>query len=129
MQTFDNYTSDPVMIAARTILEGKETQLNEKSGIYPVVGKYIFFVEDQELYQLSPYKLLAEKKQLAKYFDSGSNWKSVLVAWGVDLFEIGAIEKPYGRTIHDERDDRDALAKWYVVNSPYKGITHLAMIQ
>jgi hypothetical protein len=43
----------------------------------------------------------------------------VSVAWGTDLLEIGALESP--------KDISDA-EQWYVVNSSYKGITHLALV-
>jgi hypothetical protein len=99
--------------------------LDEAANITPVKGKYIFFIEDHELYQLSPYKLLATLKvgrtlePLMSLVNSGSDWKAVSVARGEDLVEIGALKSP---------QDSDEVAQWYVVNSIYKGITHLALI-
>jgi hypothetical protein len=100
--------------------------LEEAANIKPVQGKYIFFIQDRELYQLDPYKLLAKtdfdrisSSKLMSHMKLGSEWKAVSVAWGTDLLEIGALESP--------KDISDA-EQWYVVNSSYKGITHLALV-
>jgi len=103
----------------------EDVSLDEAANITPVKGKYIFFIEDRELYQLSPYKLLATLQvgrtlePLMSLVNSGSDWKAVSVARGEDLVEIGALKSP---------QDSDEVAQWYVVNSMYKGITHLALI-
>jgi hypothetical protein len=103
----------------------EDVSLDEAANITPVKAKYIFFIEDRELYQLSPYKLLATLKvgrtlePLMSLVNSGSDWKAVSVARGEDLVEIGALKSP---------QDSDEVAQWYVVNSIYKGITHLALI-
>jgi len=111
------------------IFEGTEVEgetLEEAAKITPVKGKYIFFIQDRELYQLDPYKMLAKTDsdriahdKLMSYVKLGSDWKAVSVAWGTDLLEIGALESP--------KDISDA-EQWYVVNSSYKGITHLALV-
>ena len=100
--------------------------LEEAANIKPVQGKYIFFIQDRELYQLDPYKLVAKtdfdkisNSKLMSHMKLGSDWKTVSVAWGTDLIEIGALESP--------KDISDA-EQWYVVPHLYDKVTHLALV-
>jgi hypothetical protein len=111
------------------IFESAEVQgesLEEAANIKPVQGKYIFFIQDRELYQLDPYKLVAKtdfdkisNSKLMSHMKLGSDWKTVSVAWGTDLIEIGALESP--------KDISDA-EQWYVVPHLYDKVTHLALV-
>jgi hypothetical protein len=119
----DAYAQRPIRIEG-TEVEGET--LEEAANIKPVQGKYIFFIQDRELYQLDPYKLLAKtdfdrisSSKLMSHMKLGSEWKAVSVAWGTDLLEIGALESP--------KDISDA-EQWYVVPHLYDKITHLALV-
>jgi hypothetical protein len=119
----DAYAKRPVRLE-NTEVEGES--LEEAAKITPVKGKYIFFIQDRELYQLDPYKLLAKtdfdrisSSKLMSHMKLGSDWKAVSVAWGTDLLEIGALESP--------KDISDA-EQWYVVPHLYDKITHLALV-
>jgi hypothetical protein len=119
----DAYAKRPVRLEN---IEVEGESLEEAAKITPVKGKYIFFIQDRELYQLDPYKLLAKtdfdrisSSKLMSHMKLGSEWKAVSVAWGTDLLEIGALESP--------KDISDA-EQWYVVPHLYDKITHLALI-
>jgi hypothetical protein len=119
----DAYAKRPVRLE-NTEVQGET--LEEAANIKPVQGKYIFFIQDRELYQLDPYKLLAKtdfdrisSSKLMSHMKLGSEWKAVSVAWGTDLLEIGALESP--------KDISDA-EQWYVVPHLYDKITHLALV-
>jgi hypothetical protein len=119
----DAYAKRPVRMED-TEVQGET--LEEAANIKPVQGKYIFFIQDRELYQLDPYKLLAKtdfdrisSSKLMSHMKLGSEWKAVSVAWGTDLLEIGALESP--------KDISDA-EQWYVVPHLYDKVTHLALI-
>jgi hypothetical protein len=119
----DAYAKRPVRLE-NTEVEGET--LEEAANIKPVQGKYIFFIQDRELYQLDPYKLLAKtdfdrisSSKLMSHMKLGSEWKAVSVAWGTDLLEIGALESP--------KDISDA-EQWYVVPHLYDKVTHLALV-
>ena len=119
----DAYAKRPIRI------EGTEVQgetLEEAAKITPVKGKYIFFIQDRELYQLNPYKLLAKTDsdriahdKLMSYVKLGSDWKAVSVAWGEDLVELGYLKS---------QGDPENVAQWYVVPHLYDKVTHLALI-
>lgn len=119
----DAYAKRPIRI------EGTEVQgetLEEAANITPVKGKYIFFIQDRELYQLNPYKLLAKTDsdriahdKLMSYVKLGSDWKAVSVAWGEDLVELGYLKG---------QGDPENVAQWYVVPHLYDKVTHLALI-
>jgi hypothetical protein len=119
----DAYAKRPVRLEN---IEVEGESLEEAAKITPVKGKYIFFIQDRELYQLDPYKLLAKtdfdrisSSKLMSHMKLGSEWKAVSVAWGTDLLEIGALESP--------KDISDA-EQWYVVPHLYDKITHLALV-
>jgi hypothetical protein len=119
----DAYAKRPIRMED-TEVQGET--LEEAAKITPVKGKYIFFIQDRELYQLDPYKLLAKtdfdrisSSKLMSHMKLGSEWKAVSVAWGTDLLEIGALESP--------KDISDA-ERWYVVPHLYDKITHLALV-
>jgi hypothetical protein len=119
----DAYAKRPVRLEN---IEVEGESLEEAAKITPVKGKYIFFIQDRELYQLDPYKLLAKtdfdrisSSKLMSHMKLGSEWKAVSVAWGTDLLEIGALESP--------KDISDA-EQWYVVPHLYDKVTHLALI-
>jgi hypothetical protein len=119
----DAYAKRPVRLEN---IEVEGESLEEAAKITPVKGKYIFFIQDRELYQLDPYKLLAKtdfdrisSSKLMSHMKLGSEWKAVSVAWGTDLLEIGALESP--------KDISDA-EQWYVVPHLYDKVTHLALV-
>ena len=119
----DAYAKRPVRMED-TEVQGES--LEEAVNIKPVQGKYIFFIQDRELYQLDPYKLVAKtdfdkisNSKLMSHMKLGSDWKAVSVAWGTDLIEIGALESP--------KDISDA-EQWYVVPHLYDKVTHLALV-
>jgi hypothetical protein len=119
----DAYAKRPVRLEN---IEVEGESLEEAAKITPLKGKYIFFIQDRELYQLNPYKLLAKtdfdrisSSKLMSHMKLGSEWKAVSVAWGTDLLEIGALESP--------KDISDA-EQWYVVPHLYDKITHLALV-
>ena len=119
----DAYAKRPVRLE-NTEVEGET--LEEAAKITPVKGKYIFFIQDRELYQLDPYKMLAKTDsdriahdKLMSYVKLGSDWKAVSVAWGEDLVELGYLKS---------QGDPENVAQWYVVPHLYDKVTHLALV-
>jgi hypothetical protein len=74
-----------------------------------VVSKYIFFLDDLEVYQLSPYKLIGDVTALAKI---KTDWKRVNVATGEDISEMVP-----GSVI----DIPTEGGKWFVVDGSFPG--------
>lgn len=72
-----------------------------------VTGKYIYFVQDDELYQLKPYKMIQPQGMI---MTMASNWKKATVMQGVDVRNI------YGSVDGDKRPWYDVpLEVWYEV--------------
>lgn len=71
-----------------------------------VTSEYIFFLDDLELYQTNPYKLLGGAEALAGL--PVKSWIRVNVTTGEDVDELG-----YGSVSSDER------GRWYAVGGSF----------
>ena len=66
----------------------------------PVVGKYIYFIQDDELFQLNPYKQVLSPG--VKIMSLARNWKKATVMQGEDVINI------LGQKIYDP-------SQWFIV--------------
>ena len=51
----------------------------------PVKGKYIYFVDGNELYQINPYKEIQPEGMI---MTMGNNWRKALVMHGEDIRDV-----------------------------------------
>lgn len=85
--------------------------INEAASPTKVVGKYIYFVDGEELYSLNPYKLVGNRCDITV----ANNWSKVNVMQGEDVRDI------LGHQVPD-------ISAWYVVNSGPQDHTFAAYI-
>jgi hypothetical protein len=78
----------------------------------PVKGRYIYFVENDELYQLKPYKQIQPTGMMMAMSD---NWTKANVMQGED------VKNMIGKEVSD-------ISKWYIVNGAPGDHTFVAYI-
>ena len=74
------------------------------SNLQPVEGKYIYFIQDQELYQLDPYRQI-DSDSFQSILPMASNWKKATVMQGEDMRDV------LGVSLSPED-----LRNWYIVD-------------
>ena len=74
-----------------------------QSNLQPVEGKYIYFIQDDELFQLNPYKQIVSPQ--VKIMSMASNWKRATVMQGEDMRDV------LGVSLSPED-----LRNWYIVD-------------
>lgn len=73
------------------------------SNLQPVEGRYIYFIQDEELFQLNPYKQIVSPQ--VKIMSMASNWKKATVMQGEDMRDV------LGVSLSPED-----LRNWYIVD-------------
>ena len=74
---------------------------NSSTWYQPVVGKYIYFIQDDELFQLKPYKQIVSPG--VKILFLAPNWKKATVMQGEDVRDI------LGQEVYDP-------SQWFIVD-------------
>jgi hypothetical protein len=80
------------------VLSEMYSEIKGASTPVKVTGKYIYFIKDDELYQLNPYKMIQPQGMI---MTMASNWKKATVMQGEDV-----------RDMYGEVDD---IRSWYEV--------------
>ena len=95
----------------KVLTEKYEEAINNTSPT-PVKGRYIYFLDGDELYQLKPYKQIQPNGMI---MSMASNWSRATVMQGEDVRDVLGIEV-------------DDTSKWYVVNGAPNDHTFIAYI-
>lgn len=90
-----------------TLLEGLDNT-PAYSPVYPKY-RYIFFADDKELYQVNPYKLIADTDPIMKKIPR-EGWNEVRVVDGDTIVQSG-----------EEADDINR-GEWYIVRNSSKNL-------
>lgn len=86
----------------KILAEVYSNALHTEQKLNRVQGKYIYFVDSQELFQLNPYKLIQTDSMIMSL---ANNWKKTTVIQGEDARDVLGIELK-----------NEELRNWYEVD-------------
>jgi len=72
------------------LLSEMYSQIGQSNSVAPVKGKYLYFTDGNELYQLNPYKLMNTDTEILTL---ARRWERATVIQGEDLRDMGGGEK------------------------------------
>lgn len=73
------------------------------SNLQKVEGKYIYFIQDEELFQLNPYKQILSPG--VKIMSMARNWKKATVMQGEDVRDVLGVQL-----------SPEDLRNWYIID-------------